>query len=117
MVLFLESPEDVDIVVQRGADLNLTLTFVSGLTGSEMIFTVRKLADPSSPVLISDSETSFTTVTTADDTCAFIKTASEMSVINQGDYYYSVQEKPSGSLLKTRLKGRFTVEAHAGVNV
>tara|TARA_R110001632_G_scaffold209654_1_gene334445 strand:- start:863 stop:1216 length:354 start_codon:yes stop_codon:yes gene_type:complete len=117
MILSLEKPQDVEINVQRGADLSLVLTFETALTGSEMIFTVRKLTDSSSPVLITETVTSFTTVTIANDTCTFTKSALAMSAITQGDYYYSIQEKPSGAQLRTRLKGRFVVEAHAGVNL
>tara|TARA_R110000796_G_scaffold243690_1_gene366364 strand:+ start:210 stop:563 length:354 start_codon:yes stop_codon:yes gene_type:complete len=117
MILSLEKPQDVEINVQRGADLSLALTFETTLAGSEMIFTVRKLTNSSSPVLLTEIVTSFTTVIVANDTCTFTKTASEMSAITQGDYYYSVQEKPTGAQIRTRLKGRFVVEAHAGVNL
>ena len=117
MILSLEKPQDVEIIVQRGADLSLALTFEEALTGSEMIFTVRKLTDSSSPILLDKTVSSFTTATVTDDTCTFTKSALEMSGINQGDYYYSVQEKPTGSQIRTRLKGRFIVEAHAGINL
>ena len=117
MILSLEKPQDVDIFAQRGADLNLTLTFETALTGSDLILTIRKLTDTTSPVLMAQTVTSFTTVTVTNDTVTFTKTASDMSAIKQGDYYFAVQEKPTNAKLRTRLKGKFVVEAHAGVNV
>ena len=91
MILSLEKPQDVDIFAQRGADLNLTLTFETALTGSDLILTIRKLTDTTSPVLMAQTVTSFTTVTVTNDTVTFTKTASVMCAIKHGDFYFAVQ--------------------------
>lgn len=116
-VLKLESPDELDIVMQRGSDLNLSLKFSNALTGKTLILTIRDSNSESGAVVLSQSVTTFSTGDVADDTAIFARSAQDMAQLSAGNYFYTVQEQSSATRIATRLKGIFTVKPTAGVNL
>ena len=115
--LQLEQPDDLDIVMQRGSDLNLVLKFSNALTGNTLILTVRDSNSGSGTTKLSKTITSFTTQDSTDDTVTFSATAQEMSAITAGNYFYTIQEQTNANAIATRMRGIFEIQRHAGVNL
>mgnify|MGYP006086878149 CR=1 FL=1 len=116
-VLQLEQPDDLDIVMQRGSDLNLVLKFSKALTDNTLFLTVRDSNSASGIIKLSRTVTSFTTQDIADDTVTFTVPAQEMSAIPAGNYFYAIQEQMTGRKLATRMRGIFEIQRHAGVDL
>ena len=116
-MLQLEQPDDLDIVMQRGSDLNLVLKFSNALTGNTLILTVRDSNSAAGTTKLSKTITSFTTQDLADDTVTFSATAQEMSTIEAGNYFYTIQEQTNTNAIATRMRGILEIQRHAGVNL